>query len=194
MRLIFNHAEGTFSKSGSCLLEVECYREQETTKYMFENGWLPFKDNKWYQCQSSRLKLSPISSRRKKELSKIDFSFVGDSKDLIDRSKSFGCFNEDWLRFYSTIPNYTFYMDDAAMGIVNFYDDQIFYTTFVWDKDKNLNSYGTLSYYHLIEKFRNEYEYMYISEFYEDFSYKQNLQGFEFWDGLAWRQEKKYVR
>jgi len=192
MRLIFNHAEGKFSKSGNCLLEVECYREQETAKYMFENGWLPFKDDKWYQCQSSRLKLSPISTRRKKELSKINFSLVGDSQDLINRSKRFGCFNESWLNFYSSLPNYTFYMDDAAVGIVNFYDDQIFYTTFVWDKNKNINSYGTLSYYHLIDKFKSDYEYMYISEFYEDFSYKQNLQGFEFWNGVSWKSDTLY--
>jgi hypothetical protein len=49
------------------------------------------------------------------------------------------------------------------------------------------------SYYHLIEKFRNDYEYVYISEFYEDFSYKQNLQGFEFWNGSEWKREKKYT-
>jgi hypothetical protein len=193
MKLIFNHTEGIFSKSGSCLLEVECYREQETAKYMFENGWLPFKEDKWYQCQSSRLLLSPISSRRKRELSKIKFSPTGDSINLIDRAKIFNCFNEEWLEFYSSLPNYTFYIDDAAMGIVNFYEDQIFYTSFVWDKNKKENSYGTLSYYHLVEKFRNDYEYMYISEFYEKFSYKQNLSGFEFWNGLEWKKEKKYL-
>lgn len=194
MKLSFNHAEGVFSKSGNCLLEVDCIREHETTKYMFENGWLPFKDDKWYQCQSSRLKLSRITSQRRKELSKIDFSFSIDKKDLIDRSRIFGCFKEEWLEFYLSLPNYTFYMDDAAMGVVNFFDDQIFYTTFVWDKNKDANSYGTLSYYHLIEKFKNDYEYVYISEFYEDFSYKQNLQGFEFWNGSEWKREKKYTR
>ena len=66
-------------------------------------------------------------------------------------------------------------------------------TSFVWDKNKKENSYGTLSYYHLVEKFRNDYEYMYISEFYEKFSYKQNLSGFEFWNGLEWEKEKKYL-
>jgi len=160
MKLIFNHKEGLFSQSGSCLLEVECYRDTETIEYMFENSWLPFKDNKWYQCKSSRLLLSPISSRRKKELSKIKFSTDGDKKSLIEKSKVFGCFNEEWLNFYFSLPNYTFFMDDAAMGIVNFYEDQIFYTTFVWDKTKNQNSYGTLSYYHLVEKFKNNYKYI----------------------------------
>ena len=99
MKLSFNHAEGVFSKSGNCLLEVDCIREHETTKYMFENGWLPFKDDKWYQCQSSRLKLSRITSQRRKELSKIDFSFSIDKKDLIDRSRIFGCFKEEWFEY-----------------------------------------------------------------------------------------------
>jgi len=191
MKIIFNHNEGLFSESGNCLLEVECFKEEETTKYMFENGWLPFKDNKWYQCRSSRLKLFDITPKRKKELSKINFLSSGNKRNLIDRAKSFGCFREDWLEFFLSLPNYTFYMDNAAMGVVNFFDNQIFYTTFVWDKNKDANSYGTLSYYHLIEKFKGDYEYMYISEFYQQFSYKQNLQGFEFWDGSVWNQEGK---
>jgi hypothetical protein len=188
MKLIFNHREGIFSKSGNCLLEVESYRENETAEYMFENGWLPFENDIWYQCKSSRLLLSPISSRRNKELSKIEFSLKGNKTDLIEKSRSFGCFVEKWLEFYSSLPNYTFFMDDAAMGVVNFYENQIFYTTFVWDKNKNKNSYGTLSYYHLIEKFRNDYKYMYISEYYEQFSYKSTLQGFEYWDGNKWNK------
>ena len=80
-------------------------------------------------------------------------------------------------------------MDDAAFGIVNFFEDQIFYTTLAWDKNKKENSYGTLSYYHLIEKFRKDYEYMYISEYYEPFSYKKNLQGFQFWNGKIWKED-----
>lgn len=191
MKLIFNHSEGLFTESGCSLLEVECLKEDESIKYMFENGWLPFKDNKWYQSRSSRLKLSPISNRRKKELSKINFSTKGNYEEIILKAKPFGCFNEDWLKFYNSIPNYTFFMDDVAFGIVNYYDEQLFYTSFVWDKNQNKNSYGTLSYYHLIEKFRNEYEYIYISEFYEKFNYKQTLQGFQYWDGQFWHFNEK---
>lgn len=192
MIVTFDHSEGTFSKSGNCLLEVYCTPETEPAKYMFENGWLPWTDNRWYQCQSSRLILSPVSSRRRNELSKIKITQSGDFEGLISRASEFRCFNEKWLRFYASLPHYTFFMDDAAFGIVNFYEDQIFYTTLVWDKHIDLHSYGTLSYYHIIEKFRDQYEYLYTSEYYEDFAYKQNIQGFQYWDGKHWKSEKKY--
>lgn len=191
MKILFNHKEGIVSESGNCLLEVESYREDESARYMFENGWIPLQD-KWYQCQSARLKLSDISSRRKKDLSKIDIKESGDCKSIIEKAKEFGKFNEDWLNSYSLISNYTFYMDDAAFGIVNFYDNQIFYSTFVWDKSKNNHSYGTLAFYHLIDKFKKDYEYLYLAEYYEEYSYKQNLQGFEYWNGANWISNFKY--
>lgn len=186
MKLIFNHDEGVMTPAGNCLLEIECLRENETSQFMFENGWLPYLNDRWYQCRSSRLKLAPISSRRKRELSKITFLESGDADDIITRAKKFGKFREDWARFYMSLPNYTFYMDNVAMGILNFFDDQIFYTTLVWDRDHTTNSYGTLSYYHLIDKFKGDYEYMYISEYYDEFAYKQSLPGFEYWSGSKW--------
>ena len=189
MKLIFNHNEGSYvEETGACLMEVDCLKENETSKFMFENGWIPYiEENIWYQCKSARLKLSPISKRRKKELSKINFYEKGDFEEITERARPFGCFDQKWLDYFKIKePNYKFFMDDAAFGIVNFFDDQIIYTNLVWDKNKVLNSYGTLSYYHLIEKFRNDYEYMYITEYYEIFSYKENLQGFEFWDGKKW--------
>lgn len=184
MKIKFNHSGGIFSNE-QCLMEVEAKREGESVKFMFENGWLPFDDT-WYQCKSSRLKLGQISSRRKRELSKISFTETGDLIELMNRARKFGCFVEDWVLHFSKEPNYTFFMDDAAAGIVNFFEDQIFYTSLIWDKDKCDHSYGTLSYYHLIDKFWSTHEYMYISEYYLQFKYKQNLPGFQFWRGVEW--------
>ena len=35
-------------------------------------------------------------------------------------------------------------------------------------------------------KFKNDYEHLYITEFYEHLQYKQQLPNFEFWDGKHW--------
>ena len=184
MKIRFNHEGGIYANN-QCLLEVEAEVEEESASFMFENGWLPFQSS-WYQSRSSRLRLGDISSRRKRELSKISFSEVGDTRELMNRSSEFGCFKEDWVLHYLSLPCYVFYMDDAAFGVVNFVEDQIFYTSLVWDKRKNENSYGTLSYYHLIEKFKDTHRFLYISEYYEKFSYKSTLPGFEYWNGARW--------
>lgn len=189
MKIKFNHEGGAYINN-QCLLEVEADTEEETAAFMFETGWLPFNGS-WYQCRSSRLQLQDISSRRKKELSKISFSENGSASELIERSSRFGCFKEDWVLQYLSLPHYIFYMDDAAFGVVNFFEDQIFYTSLVWDKRKNEHSYGTLSYYHLINKFKDSHRFMYISEYYDDFMYKKSLPGFEYWDGNHWSDDNK---
>ena len=51
---------------------------------------------------------------------------------------------------------------------------------------KNKNSYGTLSFYYLIEKYKEKYKYLYIADYFDCFSYKKNLQGFEYWNGEKW--------
>ena len=57
----------------------------------------------------------------------------------------------------------------------------------IWDESNKNHSYGILSYYYLINKFYNEgLKYIYISEFYEQFSYKHKLPGFEYWTGTNW--------
>jgi hypothetical protein len=186
MKIIFNHDVGVLSGNDNCLLEVECYREHESIKFMFENGWLPYKNDIWYQCRSSRLKLTEISTRRKKELSKINVSTKGNLQKIIENSKPFGCFNEELLKFYLSLPNYTFFMDDVAVGVVNFFDSEIFFSSFVWDKNYKKNSYGTLSYYYLIDMFKKTYNYIYISEFYPKYEYKKKLPGFQYWNGKTW--------
>ena len=184
MKIRFNHEGGVYANN-QCLLEVEADTEGETAAFMFKNGWLPFRGS-WYQCRSSRLELGSISNRRKRELSKITFSESGDTNRLLRQSSEFGCFKEDWVLHYLGLPHYTFYMDDAAFGVVNFFEDQIFYTSLVWDKRKNEHSYGMLSYYHLIDKFKDTHKFLYISEYYESFNYKSRLPGFQYWNGSCW--------
>jgi len=154
MKIIFDHSQGKFIDTGDSLLEVYAQIEEETSEYMFDNGWLPCR-NLWYQTKSSRLVLNKISKRRQKELSKINITFEGD-------------FN----------------------SIVNLVDNIPYYTFMIWDESNKNHSYGILSYYYLINKFYNEgLKYVYISEFYEQFSYKHTLPGFEYWTGTNWTSE-----
>ena len=186
MKIIFNHDKGLFTNEGESLLEVYAITDSETPKNMFENGWLPFRD-KWYQTKSSRLKLSEISNRRKKELSKIKVSNEGDLNLIVQKSLKYGKFESEYLDEYLELPHYKFFFDDCFCGIVNLVENIPYYTFMIWDESNKNHSYGTLSYYYLIEKyFKENLDYIYISEFYEQFSYKQNLPGFEFWTGTKW--------
>jgi hypothetical protein len=68
MKIRYNHQNGIFldkKNSSHFLCEVFAKRTDETKKYMFENGWLPTSNNEWFQNKSSRVKILPISSRKK---------------------------------------------------------------------------------------------------------------------------------
>lgn len=188
MKIIFDHSKGQFTSDGSSLLEVYAIKENETTEYMFDNGWLPFRE-KWYQTRSSRLELAPISSRRKKELSRLTVSDTGNLSSIVERAIVYNKFDKNYLKEYLSIMNYMFFFDDCFCGIVNFFDDVPFYTFMIWDEAKKNHSYGTLSFYYLIDKFYNlGHKYLYISEYYPQFAYKIKLQGFQWWDGNSWNK------
>ena len=73
MKLIFDHSKSIFNEEVP-LIYLDAEREDESAKYMLENGWVPYYENNeecWYQTKSSRLKIENISIRRKKELEKI---------------------------------------------------------------------------------------------------------------------------
>lgn len=186
MKIIYNHNNGFFTQTGESLLEVYAITDKETSKDMFENGWLPFRE-KWYQTKSSRLKLNDISNRRKRELSKIKISDQGDLNSIVKRALKFGKFEVEYLDEYLELPHYKFFFDDCFCGIVNLVDNIPYYTFMIWDESNKNHSYGTLSYYYLIEKyFKENLDYIYISEYYEQFSYKKKLPNFEYWDGTKW--------
>lgn len=195
MKVIFDHKNGIFDENGNSLLEVLAIQENESSKTMFENGWLPclsYKKNIWYQTRSSRLKLKPISKRRGKELSKINISYNKDLLNIIERAKAYKKFNLNHLNEYIEFNHFKFFFDDCFCGIVNLVQDIPYYTFMVWDESNKDHSYGTLSFYYLIDKLYNEgHEYLYTSEYYPIFSYKKNLPGFEWWDGKDWTTEDK---
>jgi hypothetical protein len=188
MKIIFDHNNGIFTNKGDSLLEVYAIKEHESSEYMFENGWLPFRKI-WYQTKSSRLELDKISKRREKELSKIKVSFSGDLSSLIEKSIKYKKFDPVYLEEYLKLPHFKFFFDDCFCGIVNLIDNIPYYTFMIWDESKKCNSYGTLSYYYLIEEFlKKGHKHLYISEYYTPFFYKKNIQGFEYWDGKKWNK------
>jgi hypothetical protein len=173
MKLIFNHNTSIFDGQIP-LIHLEALRENETHQFMFENGWLPYGD-KWYQTKSSRLKLKPISIKRKKQLSKLKITTQTNNLEI-------KILND--LEAYSTSEYFDFFIDDLFWGRVNFYDNVILYS--VSNGIKHKNSYGSLSIYYLIDLFKDKYNYLYIADYFEEFEYKSKLPGFEYWDGNNW--------
>jgi len=178
MKLLINH-KNTIFDGEKPLLHLEAIRENESCKFMFENGWVPF-NNLWYQTCSSRLELKQISNSRKKQVDKINVSYkTNNDKILIPKN----------IEDYKSNNYLNFFFDDIFWGRVNFYEDQIFYS--VMNSVHHKKSYGTLSFYYLIDKYKNNYKYLYIADFFEQFKYKANLPNFEFWNGISWEKHER---
>ena len=177
MKLILNHNISIFDGEKP-LIYLEALRENETHQFMFENGWVPYYDV-WYQTKSARLKLKPISSKRKNQLSKIKTTTETNNSEIKIPTD---------LEAYSESKYFDFFMDDFFWGRVKFYDNQILYS--ISNAIKHKNSYGTLSIYYLIDLFKDKYEYLYIADYFKDFEYKSKLPGFEYWDGEKWISNK----
>ena len=173
MKIKFNHKVSIYSGEYP-LIYSEATPENETNQFMFENGWVPYYDV-WYQTKSARLKLKPISGKRQNQLSKIKITTKTNNSEI-------EILND--LEAYSSSKYFDFFMDDLFWGRVNFYDNQILYS--VSNAVKHKNSYGTLSMYYLIDLFKDKYEYLYITDYFEEFSYKSKLPGFEYWEGEKW--------
>ena len=88
MKIRISHLNGQYDLSNhSDLCELFCKPENESPEYLFENGWLPTSNGEWYQSRSSRVKIQPISSRRKTQLKKIKISTDGDFLKILNQSK-----------------------------------------------------------------------------------------------------------
>jgi len=177
MKLIFNHSYSIFNVD-TPLIFLQTEKEDESYKFMFENGWIPFYENKkeyWYQTKSSRLKINQISNKRKSELNKIKISNYTSNQSIELPIE---------LNYYNSGNFEDFFFDDIFWGRIHYYDNQIMFS--IMNKTNNKKSYGTLSYYYLLDRFLGKYEYLYITDYFAQFSYKQNLPGFEYWTGNKW--------
>jgi len=177
MKLIFDHSLSIYNDQNP-LIYLEAKRESESAKFMFENGWIVYyKDNQeyWYQTQSSRLKIQEISNKRKSQLSKIKISGHTENKQIAIPSD---------LWFYNYGKFEDFFFDDIFLGRISYLEDQVLFS--IMSEIKSKKSYGTLSFYYLLKKFTNQYEYLYIADYFNIFNYKNRLQGFEYWNGITW--------
>jgi hypothetical protein len=99
MKIRFSHENGIFvDEKDIVLTEAFAEIENETYRYMFENGWLPHF-NGWYQCCSCRLELDYISARRKREVKQIKISEPQNIDKYIDNA---GKFKDETSLFFST--------------------------------------------------------------------------------------------
>lgn len=184
MRLVFNHEFGKYDLGNNIpLIYVECIPESETPQELFETGWLPWWE-KWQQTRSARLSIGPISARRRRELSGLRIReglSPAEDREWIDRLGL-----HEWVDPYYSFGgrNYTFTFDDEFWALAKIYDDQLMFCTMPISRSDK--SYGTLSYYYLLQRFNGEFQYLYISDYYEKFKYKADLPGFQYWNGTNW--------
>jgi len=178
MRLIFDHIWSIQAEGFLPLMALQAVREGETAREMFETGWVPFyRDGAefWYQTKSARLRITPISKRRHQELGRIQITGTTSNRDIQLPSG---------FEYYETGHYEDFFFDDVFWGRVHYVEDQVCYS--VMNKARSRKSYGTNSFYYLLDRFLNRYEYLYITDYFEQFSYKDQLPGFEYWDGQRW--------
>jgi hypothetical protein len=177
MKLIFDHTKSIYN-GVEPLIYLDAERDNETAKFMFENGWIPYYEEEkeyWYQTKSSRLKIEKISQRRKKELSKIKITSQTKNQQI---NLPFS------LDFYNYGVFEDFFFDDIFWGRIIFIEDQVMFA--IMNQTSSKKSYGTLSYYYLLDKLNGMYEYLYITDYFDNFSYKDKLPNFEYWDGKKW--------
>lgn len=177
MKLIFDHSKSIFNGEVP-LIYLDAQRENESAKFMLENGWIPFYEKNqefWYQSQASRLKIEPISKRRKQELEKIKITELNNNDKI---TEPIG------LEWYNSGNFENFYFDDVFWGQILYIEDQVIYT--IMNRTTNKKSYGTLSYYYLLEKLYGKYDFLYITDYFDQFMYKKNLPNFQYWNGKEW--------
>lgn len=181
MKIKFWHDIGDYNHEYDApTVYVTAERENESCKYMLENGWMPYgdKDDTWHQCRSSRIKNVSISKNRKSQLSRIKISEHGDYTKLKNLPHLWD------IAAYSRGDYFDTYFDDKLWVRINFYEDQVLLS--LMNKTRFRKHYGVLAHHYFMEKFKNDYEYLYITEFYPHLQYKCQLPNFEYWDGNNW--------
>ena len=188
MRTRFNHENGKYDlESGSALCELFCFPDDESYRELFENGWLPTRDEKWYQSRSSRVKIAPISGNRRRRLNKIKVSTDGDYKQILENCKHlYPAVVLDEVAYTVLFPHEIYYFDDSVFAILLWFDDIPFVSTLIGGRLDKSGITPMVNYFFLHKLREHSYPYIYISEWYDEFGYKSDLPGFEWWDGEKW--------
>lgn len=188
MQIRVSHLNGKYdSQTGADLCEVFGTPDGESYKELFERGWLPTKNGEWYQSRSSRVLISPLSGTRRYEVRKLDVKTDGDWKRIFDETKEFyPDYQEEYLHTCLSFPHEIYYFNNSVFAILNWFDNIPFFSTVIGGRTKK-NGVTPLTCYYFINKLLgHSYPYLYISEWYEQFSFKANYPNFEWWDGENW--------
>lgn len=190
MKTRISHLNGTYqSDTAADLCEVFCEPEGETYRELFETGWLPTDNGEWYQSRSSRVKIQPISARRRYQIKKINVSTTGDYQKIFEESKYL--YDEKAQQFLDTVLSYKheiYYFNDNVFGVLNWFDEIPYFSLVLGGKLKR-DGVTPLSCYYFIDKLvGNAYPYLYIGEWYDQFYYKSHYPNFEWWDGQKWNE------
>ena len=188
MKLRISHLHGIYDDhTGADLCELFCVPEHESYKELFESGWLPTTNGEWYQSRSSRVKILPISSRRKYELKKIEVSKIGDYKKIFEESKSLYPIRViDDINVAISYPHEIYYFNNSVVSIVSVFDNIPFISATFGGRLRKDGITPMTVYYHLNRLIGNTYDYLYIAEWYSQFNYKSNFPNFEWWNGEKW--------
>jgi len=188
MKIRISHQNGQYDITNhSDLCELFCTPDGETPQYLFENGWLPYSNEEWYQCRSSRVKIKPISARRKFQLAKIRISKSGDYKEIFEKSKYlYDPIIEDFLDTVLSFDHEIYYFNNSVFGVLNWFGDIPYFSLVVGGKLRREGITPMTCYFFINELLGHTYPYLYIGEWYEQFFYKSHYPNFEWWDGQSW--------
>ena len=188
MKTKISHVNGKYDlESGATLCELFCFPDGESDKELFESGWLPDRGEKWYQSRSSRVKIAPISGNRKRRLNKIKVSTDGDYKQILENCKHlYPAVVLDEVAYTVLFPHEIYYFDDSVFAILLWFDDIPFVSTLIGGRLDKSGITPMVNYFFLHKLREHSYPYVYISEWYDEFGYKSDLPGFEWWDGEKW--------
>ena len=188
MKTQISHVNGKYDlETGSALCEVFCTTDDESYVKMFESGWQPIGDNKWYQSKSSRLKISSISGNRRRKLKKLKISNDGDYKQILENVKHlYPSVISIEVEKALSVKHEIYYFNDVVFSILNWYDDIPYIPVLLGGRLDRSGITPNVHYYFLDKLVGHSYPYLYISEWYEQFHYKAELPNFEWWDGENW--------
>jgi len=205
MQIIFNHKFGQQEINDIQHYSVEATNVNKNEyEELLSTGWLSHIINgkpKWYQSRSVRCNLNDISYKEftaerytisKPKLAEIEhiytsYCFHKGFEDLYQREVV------NWLDDDICVEYYNLKNEFVAWSKLRPYTEKSLETViFAWDyRDPKLKiGYNSLK-HELAWAKNNGYEYVYLGPGYEEGCiYKSELQGFEWWTGSIWSQNK----
>lgn len=193
MKIRISHKNGIYDeKTDSTLCEVYCTPELESPTYLMNNGWLPTNNGEWYQSRSSRIPLynQPHSS----EKIPIRVSTVGNWYDILKDSRiHYPHLNDDHIQYCVESSYVTVYFAGKAFACLNLIDGIPYISLVIGTRhNKDILKYVVPTMKNVCfdldaaVPYTIKSDFIYLGEWYDYFSFKSSMLGFEWWDGEHW--------